>query len=144
MCCNLFSINGKKSLFKVLASNTYGKTHSLKCVIWATLTWFRIDLSHQFAIVLSTLKNQVYVKRNLEWERSSYAMDDCFSYLIHFSPMSHFYTPWKRQKIYGFLTFSGGIEMWHWINMGLREFMQGSFLVAVKFFENDLATLKGT
>ena len=31
--------------------------------------------------------------------------------LTHFSPMSHFYTPWKR-------TFSGGIEMWHWTKMG--------------------------
>ena len=28
--------------------------------------------------------------------------------LTHFSPVSHFYTPWKRQKIKGFLTFSGG------------------------------------
>ena len=25
--------------------------------------------------------------------------------LTHFSPVSHFYTPWKRQK--GFLTFQG-------------------------------------
>ena len=31
--------------------------------------------------------------------------------LTHFSPMSHFYTPEKRQKTIGFLTFSGGIEM---------------------------------
>ena len=38
--------------------------------------------------------------------------------LIYFSPMSHFYTPWKRQKTYGFLTFLGGIEMWHWTKMG--------------------------
>ena len=38
--------------------------------------------------------------------------------LIHFSPMSHFYTPWKRQKIFGFLAFSGGIKMWHWTKMG--------------------------
>ena len=29
----------------------------------------------------------------------------------HFSPVSHFYTPWKCQKTFGFLTFSGGIEM---------------------------------
>ena len=35
-------------------------------------------------------------------------------YLTHFSPMSHFYTPWKIQKTYDFLTFSVGIEMWHW------------------------------
>ena len=36
-----------------------------------------------------------------------------FECLTHFSPVSHFYTPWK-----GFLTFSGGIEMWHWTKMG--------------------------
>ena len=33
--------------------------------------------------------------------------------LTHLSPMSHFCTPWKRQKTKGFLTFSGGIEIWH-------------------------------
>ena len=38
--------------------------------------------------------------------------------LTHFSPVSHFYTPWKRQKTFGFLTFSGGIEMWHWTKIG--------------------------
>ena len=30
--------------------------------------------------------------------------------------MSHFYTPWKRQK-----AFSVGIEMWHWTKMGLAN-----------------------
>ena len=38
--------------------------------------------------------------------------------LTHFSPVSHLYTPWKRQKTFGFLTFSRGIEMWHWTKMG--------------------------
>ena len=37
--------------------------------------------------------------------------------LTHFSPISDFYTPWKRQKTYGFLKFSGGIDMWHWTKM---------------------------
>ena len=32
--------------------------------------------------------------------------------------MSNFYTPWKRQKTCGFLTFLGGIEMWHWAKIG--------------------------
>ena len=31
--------------------------------------------------------------------------------------MFHFYNPWKRQKTYGFLKFSGGIEMEHWTKM---------------------------
>ena len=38
--------------------------------------------------------------------------------LTYFSPVSHFYNPWKRQKTFGFLTFSGGTEMWHWTKMG--------------------------
>ena len=40
-----------------------------------------------------------------------------FYELTHFSPVPHFYTPWKHQKTFGFLTFSGGIEMWHWTKM---------------------------
>ena len=32
--------------------------------------------------------------------------------------MTHFYTSWKCQKTKGFLTFSRGIEMWHWTKMG--------------------------
>ena len=36
--------------------------------------------------------------------------------LTHFSPVLYFYTPWKPQRIIGFLTFSESIEMWHWTN----------------------------
>ena len=37
--------------------------------------------------------------------------------LTHFSPMFYFYTPWKRQKTFGFLRFPRGIEMEHWGKM---------------------------
>ena len=40
------------------------------------------------------------------------------SLLTHFSPVSDFYTPWKSQKTFGFLTFPRGIEIWHWTKMG--------------------------
>ena len=40
------------------------------------------------------------------------------SYLTYFSPVSHFYTPWKRQKTKGFSDVFRGIEMWHWTKMG--------------------------
>ena len=40
------------------------------------------------------------------------------STLTHFSPVLQFCTPWKRQETKGFLTFSEGIEIWHWIKMG--------------------------
>ena len=33
--------------------------------------------------------------------------------LTHFTPMFHFYTPWKCQKARGFLKFSGSIKMEH-------------------------------
>ena len=33
--------------------------------------------------------------------------------------MIHFYAPWKRQKTFGFQTFSRGIEMENWAKMGL-------------------------
>ena len=42
--------------------------------------------------------------------------------LTHFSPVSHFYTSWKLQKTFGFLTFSEGREMWYWTNMGQVKF----------------------
>ena len=38
--------------------------------------------------------------------------------LTHFNLMFHFSTPSKRQKTFGFLTFSGGREMEHWAKIG--------------------------
>ena len=38
--------------------------------------------------------------------------------------MYHFYTPLKRQKTFGFLTFLGGIEMGHWAKMGYLKISQ--------------------
>ena len=35
--------------------------------------------------------------------------------------MYHFWTPWKRQKTSGFLVFSGGTEMGHWLQMGQQQ-----------------------
>ena len=39
-------------------------------------------------------------------------------FLTHFSPVSHFYTPRKRQETFSFPTFSGAIEMRHWTKIG--------------------------
>ena len=40
--------------------------------------------------------------------------------LILFTPMLHFYTPWKRQKSKGFKTFSRGLEIGHWCKKGQK------------------------
>ena len=67
--------------------------------------------------------------------------------------MSHFYNPWKPQKTTGFLTFSGGIETWHWAKMG--EGVKGTFerdilgnslvmLCAIWYHLYNLKIVKGT
>ena len=38
--------------------------------------------------------------------------------LTHLIPLVSFYTPWKQQKTFGFLMFSGGIEKVQWYKMG--------------------------
>ena len=49
--------------------------------------------------------------------------------------MSHFYTPWKRQKTKGFLTFSGGIEMEYWVKMSYNEHLiEHNFKTKFKMF----------
>ena len=55
-------------------------------------------------------KSKVYIVRSIS--------PVVFRVLTHFSPISHFYTPWKRQKTIGFVIFSGGIEIWYWTKMG--------------------------
>ena len=46
-----------------------------------------------------------------------------FSKIRLFRPMFPFYTPWKRQKAFGFLTILGGIEREHWPENGLRKML---------------------
>ena len=42
--------------------------------------------------------------------------------LAHFSPIFHFYTPWKhKKKTKVSWHFCGGIEMEHWAKMGERK-----------------------
>ena len=66
--------------------------------------------------------------------------------------MYHFYTPWNRQKIPDFLTFSGGVEMIHWREMKwvkrntwnynflelLGEILEAILLYIKKTFSGDL------
>ena len=47
--------------------------------------------------------------------------------------MFHFYTSWKRQKPFGFLTLSGGIKMEDWPKMGEKTIDEQSYAVADKY-----------
>ena len=68
----------------------------------------------------STSKTGKFIYKTRHWKSLSKYLWIVASIetLTHFSPMSHFYIPWKHQKTIGFLTVSGGIEMWHWTKMG--------------------------
>ena len=71
--------------------------------------YFQKDLIHLVTKVLGLYKNlwkrkRWWFKRHYGWFKSWQIF---FSLLPILVPMSHFYTPWKRQKTYGFRTFSG-------------------------------------
>ena len=54
------------------------------------------------------------------WEQSKnyfYIIVKPLALIYLSSPMLYFYTPWKRQKTFGFLRFLGGIEMEYWAKM---------------------------
>ena len=44
----------------------------------------------------------VYKCLNVELDMKNYYSGSQIAPLTHFSPLSHFYTPWKRQKTEGF------------------------------------------
>ena len=56
--------------------------------------------------------------------------------LTHFIPIFHLYTPWKRPKTFGFLTFSGGIEMRNWVKMDLLLALSWMFNIVLSVKDN--------
>ena len=60
-------------------------------------------------LVIVLLKSRAYASVSLPQNDSS-QMKPSMALLTHFRPMFPFYTPWRRQKTEGFLTFSGGIK----------------------------------
>ena len=55
--------------------------------------------------------------------------------LTHLTPMLHFYTSWKRQNIFS-LSFSEGIEMDHWAQMGTQSWRNNQNIFMRKFIFN--------
>ena len=62
--------------------------------------------------------------------------------LTQFSPIFHFYTPWKRQKTKGFLTFSGVIEIEYWAKMCKRDLSRFQFKFQTKHLKKWSICLK--
>ena len=78
----------------------------LVCFIYKTLNIF-----YTFSSVSIVDFEQVNISSILPTKLEDCTQRHGLWILTHFSPVSHFYTPRKRQKTFGFLTFSGGIEM---------------------------------
>ena len=74
--------------------------------------------SSYILVFLPSVASFYHSHKKYDFIRNLLILNFIKQYLTHFTPMSHFYNPWKRQKTYGFLTFSGGIEIWHWTKMG--------------------------
>ena len=86
--------------------------HMLKLIIWTLRYWGKWTLQN----VGFPFQAKVNWKKKVSAQFYRYSLPKCC--LNNFSPMFHFYTTWKRQKTFGFLTFSRGIEMEHWAKMG--------------------------
>ena len=50
--------------------------------------------------------------------------------------MFYLYTPRKRQETFGFMTFSGDIEMKHWVKIDLKQVWQ--IFINSETFETNL------
>lgn len=68
---------------------------------------------------LSTANEGVLVLEPID---SLLVLDPTDSFLTHFTPVLCFYTPRKRPKTFGFLTFSVRIEMEHWAIAGQKKY----------------------
>ena len=75
--------------------------------------WYSLDCKWKWMVILDETKMAL-----IRVKPTHYIFLPSEDSLTHFSSVSHFYTPWKRLKTIGFLTFSRGIEMWHWTKMG--------------------------
>ena len=95
----------------------FGKTLCL----WHRLYFLFLFLSYFFSVffILSMNCTRYSIAAYFElfgskWRnvrfRSELNWNENLTFLIHFNPMFHFYTPWKRQKTKGYLTFSGGMK----------------------------------
>ena len=82
--------------------------------------WMRKSLTKatgKFCVFI--LKNSIRnTRRNLYNKLTHVSPMLLCNKLTHVSPMLHFYNSLKSQKIFGFLMFSGGLEMEHKTKMG--------------------------
>ena len=78
---------------------------------------FQVIIQHSTAFACRKLESiETHKHFDVNWVNLNFIVN--YELLTYFKSMLHLSTPWKSQKISGFLTFSGGIEMEHWLKMG--------------------------
>ena len=114
---------GQKSLFILFGCLIYTlffweEIFTTCFVVWKTryLSWWSIKTLQFFIAFFIAMTHNI---NETDWCLPiGFSKNIRNSDLTHFSSMSQFYNPWKHQKTTGFLTYSGGIEMWHWTKVG--------------------------
>ena len=104
-------------------------------IVW----WCYIKTSHREDIsiisYLSGYMSRTFYRR-IPFSKSGYfslvQYQQCLSFLTHFSPVSHFNTPRRRQKKFGFMTFSGGYKC----DTGLKSVNEGKGYQVIQTIKN--------
>ena len=84
---------------------------SLLGYLWANHFFFMTFSPFTIFITRHGWKRYCQNLIKISWSVFIHWLSSWFVLINPFSPVSHFYYPWKRQKTKGFLTISGGIEM---------------------------------
>ena len=77
----------------------------------------RIFLHSDWILRFSISPYSVRIQENTD-QKSAFGHFSHIVFLTHFWSLFPFYTPWKHQKIFGFLVFSVGIKWEHLPDMG--------------------------
>ena len=109
----------------------------VRCAIWYHLCNLKnVKNTHGGVLILVKLQAEAsyddktgckWVKHFQRWQNWSCLAHSChvshkvFLLFTYFIPIFHLYNPLKKSETRGFLTFSGGIEMNHWRENGLRN-----------------------
>ena len=124
---NIFKVNNKDTRTTPLAS-----FWCLYSKLWTYFTPFSMVSIASFELVNADLENSKCFTNFETLDCSLMFIKEYFSNsepsrfqhfnLNNFSPLFHFYSLWKRQKRKGFLMFSWGITMEHWVKDGTEIF----------------------
>ena len=78
--------------------------HQMKAVDWSEFIGFQMNILWHVVTLYEKYLDPTFLQKEM-WQSEDRWGNLCFHGLKHFTPIFHFYTPWKRQKNKSFLTF---------------------------------------